>query len=154
VLFRQSIQSSDTIVVGPDGIVSSAWIGDCDRAWLESERLAAFPHRVVRACPVGTAVDQEILRREVAGFACCTRRRTTHRNSSVEPSRRAGNRCFPQGELFFKRAAGALGRESEDQLQPVGIEGARQDVVDRDAVLRDLAGPARRRNRSARCGRR
>ncbi len=42
VLFRQSIHLPTTIVVGPDGIVSSAWIGDCDRAWLESERLAAF----------------------------------------------------------------------------------------------------------------
>jgi thiol-disulfide isomerase/thioredoxin len=41
-LFRDQILYPTTIVVRPNGFVSSAWVDICDREWLERERLTAL----------------------------------------------------------------------------------------------------------------
>jgi thiol-disulfide isomerase/thioredoxin len=41
-LFRDQILYPTTIVVRPDGYVSSGWVDICDREWLERERLTAL----------------------------------------------------------------------------------------------------------------
>jgi thiol-disulfide isomerase/thioredoxin len=43
-LFRAGILYPTTIVVRPDGFVSSGWVDSCDRDWLERQRSAALGH--------------------------------------------------------------------------------------------------------------
>lgn len=43
-LFRAGILYPTTIVVRPDGYVSSGWVDSCDRDWLERQRSAALGH--------------------------------------------------------------------------------------------------------------
>src|SRR6185369_7557837 len=107
-------------------------------------RAGSFPS--VRA-GVGPPVNQDVLSDDVAGALAAkeSARRTELLGRAKALGRNGVAAPFGYG---LQRLAGFLGKATQRCLEPVGIESARQQVVDRHVGGRELVGPRQARDKS------